>query len=162
MHYDLPWNPNRIEQREGRVDRFGQTAPLIKTYVLYGEDNAMDMFVLDVLIKKVREIQKSIGVTIAIGENSKSIMAEAAKRILFEEGKNNPVQQKLFADTEHTISNELENARRKGENLRDIFAHQSIDPEIIKKDLAEVDEAIGDPKAVATLVRNAVQQLGGS
>ncbi len=162
LHYDLPWNPNRIEQREGRVDRFGQTAPLIKTYVLYGEDNAMDMFVLDVLIKKVREIQKSIGVTIAIGENSKSIMAEAAKRILFEEGKNNPVQQKLFADTEHTISNELENARRKGENLRDIFAHQSIDPEIIKKDLAEVDEAIGDPKAVATLVRNAVQQLGGS
>ncbi len=162
LHYDLPWNPNRIEQREGRVDRFGQTAPIIKTYVLYGEDNAMDMFVLDVLIKKVREIQKSIGVTIAIGENSKSIMAEAAKRILFEEGRNNPVQQKLFADTDHTITNELENARRKGENLRDIFAHQSIDPEIIKKDLAEVDEAIGDPKAVANLVRNAVQQLGGS
>jgi superfamily II DNA/RNA helicase len=25
LHYDLPWNPNRLEQREGRVDRFGQT-----------------------------------------------------------------------------------------------------------------------------------------
>jgi hypothetical protein len=24
LHYDLPWNPNRLEQREGRVDRFGQ------------------------------------------------------------------------------------------------------------------------------------------
>ncbi|MBV6646978.1 MAG: DEAD/DEAH box helicase, partial [Cyclobacteriaceae bacterium] len=24
IHYDLPWNPNRLEQREGRVDRFGQ------------------------------------------------------------------------------------------------------------------------------------------
>jgi superfamily II DNA/RNA helicase len=27
LHYDLPWNPNRLEQREGRVDRFGQVAP---------------------------------------------------------------------------------------------------------------------------------------
>jgi SNF2 family DNA or RNA helicase len=24
VHYDLPWNPNRLEQRESRVDRFGQ------------------------------------------------------------------------------------------------------------------------------------------
>src|SRR6056297_122800 len=38
MHYDLPWNPNRLEQREGRVDRFGQTAPTVKTCFLYGAD----------------------------------------------------------------------------------------------------------------------------
>lgn len=160
LHYDLPWNPNRIEQREGRVDRFGQTAPIIKTYVLYGEDNAMDTFVLEVLIKKVREIQKSTGVSISIGENSKSIMAEAAKRILFDEDKSKGIQQKLFAD--NTVTSELDLARKKGENLRSIFAHESIDPEVIKKDLEEVDEAIGDDTTVAQLVKSAVQQLGGN
>jgi len=160
LHYDLPWNPNRIEQREGRVDRFGQTAPEIKTYVLYGEDNAMDTFVMEVLIKKVREIQKSIGVSINIGENSKSIMAEAAKRILFDE-KSSGVQSRLFADTEETVSNELELARKKGENLRSIFAHETIDPEAIKKDLEAVDEAIGDVETVADFVQGAVAQLGG-
>lgn len=160
LHYDLPWNPNRIEQREGRVDRFGQTAPEIKTYILHGEDNAMDQFVMEVLIKKVREIQKSIGVSINIGENSKSIMAEAAKRILFDE-KTTGIQSKLFVDTEETVSNELELARKKGENIRSIFAHETIDPEAIKKDLEAVDEAIGDVNTVAGFVRGAVSQLGG-
>jgi superfamily II DNA or RNA helicase len=157
LHYDLPWNPNRIEQREGRVDRFGQTANEVKTYVLYGEDNAMDTFILDVLIKKVREIQKSIGVTINIGENSKSIMAEAAQRILYDESQK-VKQLQLF----ETVSNDLEQARRKGENLRSIFAHESIDPEAIKKDLEEVNEAIGDMHTVAGFVSTAVSRLGGS
>ncbi len=159
LHYDLPWNPNRIEQREGRVDRFGQTAPEIKTYVLYGEDNAMDSFVMEVLIRKVREIQKSIGVSINIGENSKSIMAEAAKRILFD--KSSGPQSRLFTETDETVSNELELARKKGENLRSIFAHETIDPEAIKKDLEAVDEAIGDVDTVAGFVQGAVAQLGG-
>lgn len=160
LHYDLPWNPNRIEQREGRVDRFGQMAPEIKTYVLYGEDNAMDTFVLEVLIKKVREIQKTIGVSINIGENSKSVMSEAAQRILFDSNTAAGSQQKLFAD--QTVTNDLELARKKGENLRSIFAHESIDPELIKKDLEEVDEAIGDANTVANFVVNGVTQLGGS
>jgi superfamily II DNA or RNA helicase len=160
LHYDLPWNPNRLEQRVGRVDRFGQTAPIIKNYILYGEDNAMDTFVLEVLIKKVLEIQKSTGVSISIGENSKSIMAEAAKRLLFDEDKSTGIQQKLFAD--NTVTNELELAQKKGENLRSIFAHESIDPEVIKKDLEEVDEAIGDDNTVTQFVKSALQQLGGS
>jgi len=29
LHYDLPWNPNRLEQREGRIDRFGQQAETV-------------------------------------------------------------------------------------------------------------------------------------
>jgi superfamily II DNA or RNA helicase len=160
LHYDLPWNPNRIEQRNGRVDRFGQTAPVIKTYVIYGIDNIMDTFILEILYKKIEEIRKTIGVSISIGENSKSIMAEAYKRILFDEDKSKGRQQKLFA--ENTVTNELDLARKKGENLRSIFAHESIDPELIKKDLEEVNEAIGDDATVAQFVKSAIQQLGGS
>ncbi len=32
LHYDLPWNPNRLEQREGRVDRFGQPKPKVRPF----------------------------------------------------------------------------------------------------------------------------------
>src|SRR5262249_62373267 len=35
IHYDLSWNPTRHQQREGRVDRFGQPASLVRSVLLY-------------------------------------------------------------------------------------------------------------------------------
>lgn len=160
LHYDLPWNPNRIEQREGRVDRFGQTAELIKTYVLFGEDNPMDEFIMEVLIRKVNEIKKATGVTIPIGDGNKSLMTEAAKRILYSEPQT--LQTELFTETKEVVTNELEKARERGIKLRSIFAHESVDPELIRKDLEEVDEAIGDVAAVENFVVNAVSHLGAN
>src|SRR5262249_55765778 len=34
VHYDLSWNPTRHQQREGRVDRFGQPAKLVRSALL--------------------------------------------------------------------------------------------------------------------------------
>jgi len=161
LHYDLPWNPNRIEQRDGRVDRYGQDAPLIKTYLLWGEDNPIDEIVLKVLIRKVRDIQKSTGVSISIGEDNQSIMDAVLNEVLLEDKKavGTGKQMRLFDDK---ITNELESARQKAENLRTIFAHESIKPESIEADLKEVDEAIGDMDSVEHFVINAVTHLKGT
>src|SRR5262249_35650534 len=40
VHYDLSWNPTRHQQREGRVDRFGQPAKLVRSVLLYSPDSA--------------------------------------------------------------------------------------------------------------------------
>lgn len=32
IHYEIPWNPNRLEQRNGRIDRHGQRAPMVNIY----------------------------------------------------------------------------------------------------------------------------------
>jgi superfamily II DNA or RNA helicase len=162
IHYDLPWNPNRIEQREGRVDRFGQHSPQVKAYLLWGEDNPVDRIVLEVLIKKVREIQRSTGVTIVLREDDTSIMDALIKDVLLgidrkaQDGR----QFKMFAN--EMITNELEKARERAENLRSIFAHESIPPEDIEADLKEVDEAIGDLHSVEEFVKESVSHLGGS
>jgi hypothetical protein len=37
INYDLPWNPMRVEQRIGRIDRIGQEAPTVKILNLYME-----------------------------------------------------------------------------------------------------------------------------
>jgi superfamily II DNA/RNA helicase len=59
LHYDLAWNPTRHEQREGRVDRFGQTAPVVRAVTYYGSDNKIDGVVLDVLLRRHDKIRKS-------------------------------------------------------------------------------------------------------
>lgn len=166
MHYDLPWNPNRLEQREGRVDRFGQRAPLIKTALLWGEDNPIDAIVLKVLIRKVKDIQKTTGVSISLGENNRSIMDAVLKKVLEEpERAANPQQTRIdFGEDygELQISKELEQAKKRAENLRSIFAHKSIPPGEIEKDLQSVDEAIGDIESVEHLVINGIRHLGGA
>jgi len=54
VHFDLPWNPQRLEQRIGRVHRLGQTRPVhiynmatrdtIEEYILYLLDEKLDLF----------------------------------------------------------------------------------------------------------------------
>src|SRR5665811_705830 len=74
IHYDLAWNPTRHEQREGRVDRFGQTAENVKAVTYYGSDNLIDGVVLDVLIRRHAAIKKSTGVSVSVPVDSATVM----------------------------------------------------------------------------------------
>ena len=47
VHYDLAWNPTRHEQREGRVDRYGQESDPVRVVTYYGRDNPIDGIVLE-------------------------------------------------------------------------------------------------------------------
>lgn len=164
LHYDLPWNPNRLEQREGRVDRYGQPSDKVYAYLLWGEDNPIDKVVLNVLIKKVRDIQKATGVSIVIGDENKSIMDSVLKEVLLDPKK--IAQQETldfgdeFTNANTIITNQLEQAKIKAEKLRSIFAHESIDPKTIEKELNEVDEVIGDVTTVEHFVVSGCRALG--
>ena len=167
LHYDLPWNPNRLEQREGRVDRYGQTAENVYAYLLWGEDNPIDTVVLKVLIKKVRDIQKATGVSIVIGQENQSIMDSVLKEVLLDPSKSQAVADQMTLDfgdeisnANKIITNQLEQAKVKAEKLRSIFAHESIAPQTIEDELAEVDEIIGDVTTVENFVVQSCRTLG--
>jgi superfamily II DNA/RNA helicase len=66
IHYDLSWNPTRHEQREGRVDRYGQPSKQVRVVTYYGIDNQIDGIVLDVLIRKHRTIRTSLGISVPV------------------------------------------------------------------------------------------------
>lgn len=60
VNYDLPWNPMKVEQRIGRVDRIGQTKP-VKAYNLLFEDS-VELRVHEVLQQKLQVILEEFGV----------------------------------------------------------------------------------------------------
>jgi len=60
VNYDLPWNPMRVEQRIGRIDRIGQTAPSIVIINFHVRDT-IDGSIYSHLYKKIGIFEQSIG-----------------------------------------------------------------------------------------------------
>lgn len=173
LHYDLPWNPNRLEQREGRVDRFGGPRE-VRTCLLFGADNPIDGIVLDVLLRKVREIKRSTGINVPFPEDSQSIIDSITQALLLNPDRKIPcrregVQQLTFDFSEFdeartaqaTISRKIEEAAEREKATRSIFAQNAIKATEIEADLREVDEAIGDPLAVEQFVTSCLNNLFG-
>lgn len=86
IHYDLSWNPTRHQQREGRVDRFGQQAEVVHSVMMYGENSAIDGAVLKVIIRKAAEIQKATGVSVPMPEDQDSVTAALMQAVLLRKG----------------------------------------------------------------------------
>ena len=60
FHFDLPWNPGRIEQRNGRIDRKLQPAPEVRCHYFVLSQRAEDR-VLEVLVRKTGTIKAELG-----------------------------------------------------------------------------------------------------
>lgn len=60
FHYDIPWNPGRLEQRNGRIDRKLQPEPKVFCHYFVYKQRQEDR-VLDALVKKTARIQKELG-----------------------------------------------------------------------------------------------------
>lgn len=60
FHFDLPWNPGRIEQRNGRIDRKLQPADEVRCHYFVLPQRVEDR-VLEVLVRKTETIKKELG-----------------------------------------------------------------------------------------------------
>jgi len=167
LHYDLPWNPNRLEQREGRVDRFGQVSPVVKTYLLFGKDNPIDGVVLKVLINKVREIKRDLKISMPFPDDSQSIMDAVLQSVLLNPKKiQENLQLGLFDGSDEIkkaeleITKKMDDAAKREKASRDLFAQHAIKAQDIDDDLKAVDEAIGNPNTVKDFVKEAMAYLG--
>jgi superfamily II DNA or RNA helicase len=160
LHYDLPWNPNRLEQREGRVDRYGQPTQAVRTTLFYGVDNPIDEAVLRVLLRKAVSIHKTLGISVPLPVDSESVV-ETVVRSLFQE---QVTQQDMFADAlpvdVDRLHDDWDRAAERERESRTRFAQHAIRPEEVAQELYESDAALGSADTVAAFVRAACERLG--
>ncbi len=173
VHYDLLWNPTRHQQREGRVDRFGQTAHEVKCALLYGQDNPVDGIVLKVISKKAQEISDSLGVSVPVPEDDRRVSLAIMKAGIFQSGAhspNVPQQLGLFDEIERREREALEalrgleakwqDAAEKEKANRTKFAQRILKPENVLPEWEKVETAFGSVEDVRAFTKGALAELG--
>jgi len=176
IHYDLAWNPTRHEQREGRVDRYGQPAGTVRAVTFYGRNNRVDGAVLEVLIRKAETIRRSTGVAVPVPEDVDRVL-EAIFDRLFTSGSTDYAQLELFADlgggrqsgplgaaeaVDVALDRAWQSAAERESRTRAIFAQNRLRPEEIAADVRAARAAIGSGADVDAWLFETLQRFGAT
>ncbi len=165
IHYDLAWNPTRHEQREGRVDRFGQTAKDVKAVTYYGSDNRIDGVVLDVLIRRHVAIKKSTGVSVPVPVDAATVMNAVWESLLLRGTEPDQLTLDLGAHMPSSASDAVltqwQDAAEREKASRSRFRQAALKPEDVAPTLDEMRRALGGPTDAEVFTRNALMLVGG-
>lgn len=162
VHYDLAWNPTRHEQREGRVDRFGQPVDEVRATMLYGQDNPVDGFVLNVILRKGEAIQKELGVLVPMPEDEQRINQALVKAALMKRSERKNYTADMFAEAEvilQPLQAQWTDALGKAKANRTVFAQRRIRPEEVLPEWQKQQQALGSDADVKRFVHSACARL---
>ena len=163
VHYDLAWNPTRHEQREGRVDRFGQQANEVRCTMMFGQDNPVDGFVLNVILRKGEAIQKELGVLVPMPEDDNRINQALVKAALMKRSSvATPHTLDMFVDAEELLApvqTQWQNALEKAKANRTVFAQRSLKPEEVMPEWQKQQDSLGTQADVQRFIKTASARL---
>ncbi|RPE44411.1 type III restriction/modification enzyme restriction subunit [Streptomyces sp. Ag109_O5-1] len=163
VHYDLAWNPTRHDQREGRVDRYGQKRDQVRVITMFGEDNGIDGKVLEVLFAKHRQIKKDLGISVSVPDETASGVTDAVVEWLLLHGRQGS-QESLFEMDTHQesferIEREWNSAAERETTSRSKYAQRAIHPEEVAREVTAVRAALGGADEVRGFALEALRDL---
>lgn len=162
VHYDLSWNPTRHEQREGRVDRFGQPARVVRAVLLYGENNPVDGAVLNVILRKAEAIRRELGVPVPLPDDDHSLTQALMSAVLLRRQGRGAQQTLDFDDLPPARNLDLlwTDLAEKTKANRTVFAQRGLKPEEVLPEWERTRRALGDGAAVRRFVERSLMRLG--
>ncbi len=161
VHYDLSWNPTRHEQREGRVDRFGQKSKVVRATLLYGANNPVDGAVLEVILRKAAKIREELGVPVPLPDDEHTL-TQALMRAVFLRHRTGGKQQLLdFGSSEEAraIDSSWQDAADKAKKNRTVFAQRRLKPDDVLPEWQKTLAAIGGKDEVRRFTDRALARL---
>jgi superfamily II DNA or RNA helicase len=167
IHYDLSWNPTRHEQREGRVDRYGQPRDKVRALTYYGIDNQIDGIVLDVLLRKHKTIRSRLGISVPVPVDTDQVVEALFEGLLLRGQKNAAPdeQMALFEDyikpRRERLHAEWESVFEREKRSRTVFAQETIKFDDVAQELESARSAIGAGVDVVRFVKASCQSYGG-
>ncbi|MBI3074428.1 MAG: DEAD/DEAH box helicase [Deltaproteobacteria bacterium] len=164
VHYDLSWNPTRHEQREGRVDRFGQKRDVVRATLMYGANNPVDGAVLEVILRKAEKIRKELGVPVPIPDDGHGLSQALMKAVLLRRRSREAKRQTAFAFMDIEAAREIDatwqTAADKVKASRTVFAQRRLKPEHVWPEWKKALAAVGGQGDVERFTRRALARLG--
>jgi hypothetical protein len=109
FHFDIPWNPSRMEQRNGRIDRALQPSPEVRCHYFVYEHRPEDK-VLEKVVEKTEVIGRELG---SLGEVVRERIARALDPGI-DDASEEAVDRSTELGADHkTAGDELESSRQK-------------------------------------------------
>ncbi|HEV2529110.1 MAG TPA: helicase-related protein [Thermomicrobiales bacterium] len=132
VNYDLPWNPMKVEQRIGRLDRIGQQRDVL--IVNFALEGTVEERVLDVLDRRIHAFEETIGgLDPILGDLEGNL-----QRIVLETGNDDDRQARAINELADRLAADVDRARRADEIQRDfVMDRRSFDHRLHE----EFDEA---------------------
>jgi superfamily II DNA or RNA helicase/Arc/MetJ family transcription regulator len=161
VHYDLSWNPTRHQQREGRVDRFGQSK-VVRSVLLYSPDSSIDGAVLQVVLRKAEAIRKATGVTVPLPEERSAVAGALLNALLLRKGRSEQLRLdlgiELSADTDE-VDRRWRDAEEGERRSRAVFAQNTLRPDEVIPEWQRWQTLLGGPEDVRRFLARAMGRL---
>lgn len=146
INYDLPWNPMRIEQRIGRIDRRGQTSEFVNIYNLITSDT-VDADIYNRCLLRIGVFEKSIGECEEIlGEIGQQVERIAMDQHLTDAERKKKLEQ--MADNEIRRVQELS---RLEDEEKELFGFD-LSSKTMAKEIQDAESPWISPKSLLSLV----------
>ena len=161
IHYDLSWNPTRHQQREGRVDRFGQPAELVRSIMMFSPDSAIDGAVLEVILRKAEEIRKATGVTVPLPDNRGPVTDALMASMMLRRGGTRQLALDLrLDDGTKAMETRWRDASESEKKSRARFAQNAMKPQEVAPEWEKVRTLLGSPADAKAFIERAMSRFG--
>ncbi len=161
IHYDLSWNPTRHQQREGRVDRFGQPAELVRSIMMFSPDSAIDGAVLEVILRKAEEIRKATGVTVPLPDERGPVTDALMASMMLRRGGTRQLSLDLrLDDGTKAMEARWRDASENERKSRARFAQNAMKPQEVAPEWEKVRTLLGSPQDAKAFIERAMARFG--